>query len=287
MPCLVHFLVSFFLINILTMCADSSKLPSTCPIWTYSSHSSNECVCGNSFMGVIVCNPETLAVQLSVDFFCFMVFDSNGVNMTLLGTCPYGESQWLPRNFSMSQIYEDSRLCSFYNRKGQLCGECAENYTLPGYSYYLDCVKCNNYDNGWIKFIAATFLPQTIFYIIVIMFRISVTSSTLNAFVMVSQIVASPPVIRLLYSRNLVSDSYHVNHFSQFIIQLAIAIVTIWNLDFFRSWYGYICIHPDLNYQQVLLLEYAIAIYPLFGSLSQDEYRYVHSSFERNQGSKW
>ena len=47
---------------------------------------------------------------------------------------------------------------------------------------------------------------------------------------MVSQIAASPPVIRLSYSRNLVSDSYHVSHFSQFILQIAIAIVTIWNL---------------------------------------------------------
>ena len=78
------------------MCADSSKLPSTCPIWTYLSPSRNECVCGNSLIGVIVCNPETLAVRLSVQFFCFMVFDNNGVNTTLLGTCPYGDPKWLP-----------------------------------------------------------------------------------------------------------------------------------------------------------------------------------------------
>ena len=164
----------------------------------------------------------------------------------------------------MFRIYEDSRLCSFYNRKGQLCGGCAENYTLPASSYHLGCVKCKNYDNGWIKFIVAAFLPLTIFYMIVIIFRISVTSSTLNAFVMVSQITASPSMIRDIYSSNLVSDPYYVSNFSQFIGQLAIAIITIWNLDFFRSLYGYICIHPDLNYQQILLLEYAIGIYPLF-----------------------
>ena len=262
---LVHFLVSFFLINILTtcMCADSSDL-STCPIWTFPSPSGNDCVCGDSLINIIICNPETLAIQLLVKFFCFILNDDNGVNTTLLGTCPYGDLQTQPRILSMSQIYEDSSLCSFYNRKGQLCGECAQNYSLPGYSYYLGCVKCNNYNNGWIKFIVAAFLPLTFFYIIVIMFRISVTSSILNAFVMVSQIAASPPVVRNLYSHNLVSDPYHVSHFSQFICQLVIAIVTIWNLDFFRSWYGYICIHPDLNYQQILLLEYAIAIYPLF-----------------------
>ena len=263
MPRLVHFLVSFLLINMLTMCADSSDLP-TCPVWTYPSPSGSKCVCGDGILNIIICNPETLAIQLTVKFFCFMVFDCNGVNTTLLGTCPYGGLQTLPRTFSMSQIYEDSSLCSFYNRKGQLCGECAENYTLPGYSYYLGCVKCNNYNNGWIKFIFAAFLPLTIFYILVIIFRISVTSSTLNAFVMVSQIVASPPVIRNIYSHNLVSGPYHVSYFSQLILQLAITIVTIWNLDFFRSWYGYICIHPELKYQQILLLEYATAIYPLF-----------------------
>ena len=245
------------------MCANSSNL-STCPIWTYPSPSGSECICGENLFNKIICNPETLAIQLTVKFFCFIIFDSNGVNTTLFGTCPYGDLQGVPRNFSMSQIYEDSRLCSFYNRKGQLCGECAENYTLPGYSYYLGCVKCNDFNNGWIKFIVAAFLPLTIFYILVIIFRISVTSSTLNAFVMVSQIAASPPVIRSAYSHNLVSDPFHVSHFSQFISQLTITIITIWNLDFFRSWYGYICIHPDLNYQQILLLEYAIAIYPLF-----------------------
>ena len=49
-----------------------------------------------------------------------------------------------------------------------------------------------------------------------------------------------------------------------FFVQFFITIFAIWNLDFFRSWYGYICLYPDLNYQQVLLLEYAIGIYPLF-----------------------
>ena len=260
---LVHFLVGFFLINVVTMCADSSDLP-TCPVWTYPSPSGRECICGDSLFNIIICNPETLTIKLAVKFFCFMIFDNNGVNTTLLGTYPYGDSVRLPRNFSMSQIYEDSTLCSFYNRKGQLCGECTENYTLPGYSYYLGCVKCNNYNNGWIKFIVAAFLPLTIFYILVIMFRISVNSSKLNAFVMVSQIAVSPPVIRNLYSHSLLSGPYHVSYFLQFILQFIIAIITIWNLDFFRSLYGYICIHPDLNYQHVLLLEYAIAIYPLF-----------------------
>ena len=169
-----------------------------------------------------------------------MIFNDNGLNTTLLGTCPYSYKRILPKNVSMSQIYEDSSLCSFYNRKGQLCGECAENYTIPANSYYLGCVKCKNYNNGWIKFTVAAFLPLTIFYIVVIIFRISVTSSSLNAFVMVNQIYASPSVIRQVYSGNLVSDPYYLSYFTQFSVQLFTSTFAIWNLDFFRSWYGYI-----------------------------------------------
>ena len=258
--------------------ADSSDLP-TCPMWTYPSPPRNECVCGDSLQDAIICNSEMLTVQLTVKFFCLMIFNSNGMNTTLLGTCPYGNKQILPKNFSISQIHEDSSLCSYYNRKGQLCGGCAENYTIPAFSYYLGCVKCKNYNNGWIKFVVAAFLPLTIFYIVVIIFRISVTSSSLNAFVMVSQIAASPPVIRHIYSSNLVSDPFHVSYFTQFFVQLFISIIAIWNLDIFRSWYGYICICSNLNYEQVLLLEYAIGIYPLFLILLTFIFVKLHDNF--------
>ena len=107
---LVHFLVSLFLISTCTMYADSSDLP-TCPIWTYPSPPHNECVCGNSLRDAIICNSETLTVQLTVTFFCLMIFNSNGVNTTLLGTCPYRNTEILPKN--ISQIFENSSLCSF------------------------------------------------------------------------------------------------------------------------------------------------------------------------------
>ena len=94
MSSLVHLLVSFFLviINTFTVCVDSSDLP-TCPIWTYPSPSGSKCVCGDDLDHVILCNPETLTVRFTMKLFCFMLFNSNGVNMTLLGICPYGGTE--------------------------------------------------------------------------------------------------------------------------------------------------------------------------------------------------
>ena len=70
----------------------------------------------------------------------------------------------------------------------------------------------------------------------------------------IAQIVASPPSVRGVYSINLVTEPHHVSYLGQFSTDFFIAIIAIQNLDFFRR--------P--NYPQVLLLEYAIGVYPLF-----------------------
>ena len=240
---------------------DSSGLP-TCPTWTYRRPPDNQCVCGVRLHNII-CDPNTLTTIITEDYIC--VFFSRELQTTLVGTCPYGFGGILPRNASMIGISEEKNwFCLHLHRTGQLCGECEENYTLPVYSYYLGCVKCDSYKNGtgWIKFAAAAFLPLTLFYIIVITFRISATSPTLNAFVMVNQIVAIPPIVRKFYTVNqyTLTTPHHVYHDAGDFI---IAVIAIWNLDFFRSFYGPICLHPDLKYQQVLLFEYAIGLYPL------------------------
>ena len=164
----------------------------------------------------------------------------------------YGYPGKVPRNLSQIMDSEASaRLCFHLHRTGPLCGECEDNYTLPAYSYYLGCVRCESYKNGWIKFIAAAFLPLTLFYMVVIAFRISATSPTLNAFVMANQVLAIPRVVRRVYSNNLMIDPYHVSYLGQISVDFIIAVVAIWNLDFFRSFYLPICLHPYLKYQHV------------------------------------
>ena len=186
----------------------------------------------------------------------FCIFFSEKLQATLVGSCPYN---MVPR--STSELKDFDGLCSFFHRRGQLCGACEENYTLSVYSYYLGCVKCEDYKYGWLKFVTVAFLPLTVFYIIVILFRISATSSALNGYVLISQLVAIPINLYSVYS----SNHYHhaSSRFSQIPLDLLVATYAIWNLDFFRSFYKPICLHPDLKYQHVLLLDYAVAVYTL------------------------
>ena len=160
------------------------------------------------------------------------MFFSEELDTTLVGSCPYRLDGTLPKN--ISELNGDYKTCGDWHRKGQLCGQCKDNYSLPVYSYYLGCVQCKDYKYGWIKFIAVAFLPLTIFYIVVITLRISATSSALNGYVFVSQLLANPALIRVLYTSNLVNNGYiSVTYAGQFLVQLIIAMYSIWNLDFF------------------------------------------------------
>ena len=239
-------------------CVTNFELP-PCPIWMYHpSPQDKECICGNDLHDAVTCLSGEYSAVVVKDF-CIVLSEDH--NTTLIGTCPYSTGGKLPKNISEAKDFGD--LCFPLHRRGQLCGACEENYTLSVYSYYLGCVKCEDFKYGWLKFITAAFLPLTVFYILVIVFRISGTSSTLNGFVLVSQIMGTPSVICEIYSYNQANTYYYVSDFTQLSINIGIAIYAIWNLDFFRSFYKPICLHPDLKYQHVLLLDYAVAVYPL------------------------
>ena len=228
-----------------------------CPTWTYPSPSYNNCVCGDKFGGIIVC--DSAQVTIDVNYYC--MFFSEEFNTTLIGSCPYGIREEVSMNVSELK-YRNGR-CSYLHRKGELCGECEDNYTLPVYSYYLGCVKCEDYKYGWVKFIAAAFLPLTLFYFVVIVFRISATSPTLNGYILVSQIVASTLTAPLVYTKHIYFPYRHKSWTTIVSTKLIFVLFSIWNLDFFRSFHKNLCLYPDISYQQVLILDYAVAVYPL------------------------
>ena len=147
------------------------------------------CVYGNS---VIKWNANISTVYFARHF---CIFFSGELNTTLVGSCPYDFGGIMPKN--VSQCGDFDRVCSHLHRRGQLCGECQESYSLPVYyyMYFSGCVKCEDYKYGWVKFIAAAFLPLTVFYLIVIVLRISATSSALNGVVLLNQVVPNPTAI--------------------------------------------------------------------------------------------
>ena len=117
------------------------------------------------------------------------------------------------------------------------------------------CVRCLH-DKNVVKYCAVAFLPLTLFLVIVITFHISATSPSMNAFVLVCQVLTSPMQVRIV--SNAVDDrTWSV------ILAVYESLHGFWNLDFFRTVYPRFCLHPNMSTLQVLALDYIIAAYPL------------------------
>ena len=146
-------------------------------------------------------------------------------------------------------------MCRHLNREGQLCGKCIEGYSTPVYSYDLKCVQSSTSFFNWVKYILAAFLPLTVFFVLVVCCRLSVTSPKLLAFLFISQIVAIGPNVRVVLT---VTKPYPI---AARLAKVIFTLYGIWSLDFFRTLMPHICVNVDTL--QALALDYAIAFYPL------------------------
>ena len=179
----------------------------------------------------LTCVDNAISVQ---DCSC-VTYDNNACGI-LLGACPYGCAfttdnsnrglqlhHPLPKNFSELNHVMWGRL----NHDGPMCSKCRKGFSPLVYSYDLKCIHCTDSHYNWLKFIAVAFIPLTLFYLVVILFRIDATSPYLYGFITLNQALASPISLRgILLSLNGIDLLGG---------RLLAIPYTIWNLDFFHS----------------------------------------------------
>lgn len=122
----------------------------------------------------------------------------------------------------------------------------------------MSCVDCTDYKYNWLKYIAKAYIPLTVFYFIVVIFRISATSGWLDGYILLCQMTTIRGIVSLLTNNNVIAQEKH--HLAD---KFVVTIMSIWNLDFLRSVYSPFCLHPKLSAVHVLMLDYLVAIYPL------------------------
>ena len=135
-----------------------------------------------------------------------------------------------------------------------MCGRCRSDYAPPVYSYSLSCVNCTT--SNWGKYTAVSLLPLTAFFVFIISCRISATSPKLNGYILLVQVIFSPPII-------IYTAYHHKKQVLLYTLNMVMSVMGIWNLDFFCSVYSPFCLHPDTNTLKVVALDYLIAVYPL------------------------
>ena len=224
-----------------------------CPTW-FTCDSAKNCQCGDGHNYAVVCDATNLNSAL-MDCHCMTYVKESSA--TFLGSCYYNcvnedVYRLLPKN---PELLINESACSHFHRTGLLCGNCEEGHSPFALSYNLSCVKCPGGHKNWWKFILAGFVPLTLFYFVVFLFDINVTSSRLHGVTWYSQALSTPSLTRLILLSLSMSNPKLLTPTKVFL-----TFYTFWNLDIFRSVIPNICL--NVSTLQALALDYLVAFYP-------------------------
>ena len=235
----------------------------TCPPWKFHKYNNSSCVCGPGINNIVDCRDNQSTIYL---LSCHCMSYSDNSNDVVMGGCPF-----LCTNYFYTKIDADTNLSDLcdhdihQNRQGQMCGQCKHNHSPSPYSYQLKCAHCSNYKYNWLKYMVMAYLPLTVFFLIVIIFRLNALSASMNAFIFFCQIISCPAVMSLLSTFVYFSEKHPVDRDFNIIssAEFMATIFGMWNLDFFRMVYKPFCLHPNMSIIQIMCLDYAVAVYPL------------------------
>ena len=163
-----------------------------------------------------------------------------------------------PFQSNLRQLKNESDMCSPLNRKGHLCSECADGFGLSVTSFGFKCVACGD---NWYKvplFLVLEFAPVTLFYLIVLVFHIRITSAPMPCFITYAQLVAislngSPTLL------NTVKDTWKL----KLDVKIMLALYGLLNLNFYVNILPPFCISSKLNPIHLSLIKYVYVFYPI------------------------
>ena len=162
------------------------------------------CKCGKYPHDIITCNGTSSSL---LNYYCAIVDEDS--NITLVGRCPYNnpgrnhEDHTLYRHLPISRYSLNNQMCQSLNRTGSLCGRCLPDHYPLAYSFNMTCIPCPHVRWNWFRYIMAAYFPLTLFYFLVLFFKVNTTSSHLYAVVYYSQLLSMPCILRLLLARTL------------------------------------------------------------------------------------
>lgn len=247
----------------------TQQLGKECQPWAYPNDNHTACLCRPQEDSTIVkCddkNPHTL--QLAA---CYCLgYYPTGLNVTVYGKCMY--------SCSLHQYHDvtdkDGTLtCQKFNRKAELCSKCQNNTGHPLYSYKLNCVPCTGDIATLLEYVVAAYLPLTVFFVVVMVFRISANTEMLSGYILMSQIITTPSQLRYI-------SSLHAGKSGSLAINIAFSVHAIWNLDFFRGLYRPFCYDDSTPPLLIVSLDYLIALYPMGLILLTFSIVHIHDRF--------
>ena len=236
---------------------DANNNDTNCPLWMIPQEGGG-CKCGHEIGGVVQCNQPRRQVHL---LRCYCMTYENSTQKAVVGLCPYNCFGPVSRLMPPNHTNLNAAICGIWNRTGRLCGDCENGFAQPVFSYDLKCIKCTNTKYNWLIAGSVALIPSTVLLMIFITLRISFMSAPLNAFIFVSQVLASPPNVQQVVMA-LDHDIGQISPAAKSFVRVVISFYGFWNLDFFRAFLPPFCLQ-NLNTRQSIGMDYIVAFYPL------------------------
>ena len=257
----------FLLLVLIGLCTGQQLLEEVATgdrlIWSKKKNGSWNC--GAQINGAILCRPTILKISR-----CYCVYFDPKSNTSQFGQCfatcyrQGGDSYYHLKHYSVANYsIFNARMCQHESaRTGRFCGSCTEGHGLAVYSYHISsCIKCKYEHTNWLKFFMVALLPLTVFYVIVVIFKMNFVSGEFSGSVFALQIFLSPIQLRQLdswfHSTSILRSAINMG-------RIFLSIFGVVNLDIFRDIYPLFCISPNFTILHVLSLDFIAALYPYF-----------------------
>ena len=171
--------------------------------------------------------------------------------------------KYLPKDLGAVEGF----ICGSTNRRGVLCGQCLEGYAVAINSLIYECIPCSSksttakeFVKHLFAYIALTYVPIIIVFIIVIVFDVKLASSAAAGCLLFAQTISSGYFDVTAYT----TLDIHA-HGSALKVAQAIytTIYGISNLKSFAFLIHPFCLNKNFGTLHVLCLDYATAVFPL------------------------
>ena len=223
------------------------------------------CVCrfnGASIYRMIICGSEQQKALIVSGYWAGYIDHSTPTPSTFYtAICPIGFCQYntnsvkslyrLPKNVSVEGM--DTFMCGS-SRSGVLCGECRKGHSVYYHSPTLECKEDKLCEFGWLFYIMSELLPLTVFFAIIILFNIKVTSGAVNGFIFYCQVVSGLAVSSYRKEKYLPSQL-------NVLMEVYLFIYRCFNMEFFKHSQLSFCLWKGATTLDIIVFTYITIFY--------------------------
>ena len=212
--------------------------------------------------GIVSCDDQQSKAKMLLGYWAGCITDENGQVTLSTGQCPLGYCDYRYQSDGLVMLTNNcstlsQNLCKPNNRKGLLCGECIDGFSVYFHSDRFKCGNCSHAEYGIPFYIVSELLPLTIlFLLLIIVFDVSFTSGSVASFILFAQV--------LDFFDTTAFGVYYSPSWMLYLVKIYKLIFGFFNLDFFKVDQLSFCLWKKANVLDVLSFKYVTTLYGFF-----------------------